>query len=369
MKIAIHEDANPPTSFGEKWAFRLAQSGVEVKWVNLRLPEALNQVRGCQGVMWHWEYMPHERQVAQSILRAIEQYLHIPVFPDYNTCWHYDDKIAQLYIFKALKLPIPKTWVFWDRAPAEAWARSAGYPKVFKLRTGSSSANVHLVNSADEALRIIDLMFGPGVYPRGFKQVRREIDLVRNGKTRLAALTARFRQALRLAVKAEFPERFWWQIEKNYVYFQDFIPGNSGDTRVTVIGNRAFALRRFNRPDDFRASGSKRFDFDTSQIPIECVRLAHRISAELRVQSMAYDFLMNQSGGPVLSEMSYIYSGAALERCPGYWTSDLLWIPRAMKPEAAHVEDFLARIRGPRPSRGDSGDTRAGEDVREPSLA
>ncbi len=369
MKIAIHKDANPPTSFGEKWASCLAQSGVEVKRVNLRLPDALDQVRGCQGVMWHWEYMPHERQVAQSILRAIEQYLRIPVFPDYNTCWHYDDKIAQFYIFKALKLPTPRTWVFWDREPAEAWARSAGYPKIFKLRTGSSSANVHMVNSADEALRIIDLMFGPGVYPRGFKKVKHEIDLVPNDKSRFAALTARLRQALRLIVKAEFPERFWWQVEKNYVYFQDFISANSGDTRITVIGNRAFGLRRFNRPDDFRASGSKHFDFDTSQIPVECVRLAHRISAALRVQSMAYDFLMNQSGDPVLGEMSYIYSGAALEKCTGYWTPDLAWTPGAMKPEAAHVEDFLARIRGPRPSGGDSEDIRAAEDVRELSLA
>ena len=32
-----------------------------------------------------------------------------------------------------------------------------------------------------------------------------------------------------------------WQTEKNYVLFQKFLPNNSFDTRVTVIGNRAFA--------------------------------------------------------------------------------------------------------------------------------
>lgn len=43
---------------------------------------------------------------------------------------------------------------------------------------------------------------------------------------------------------------------KGYIYFQDFIPNNNYDTRVKVIGNRCAALRRYNRKNDFRASGS-----------------------------------------------------------------------------------------------------------------
>ena len=39
---------------------------------------------------------------------------------------------------------------------------------------------------------------------------------------------------------------------RGYVYFQDFIPDNQFDTRVTVIGNRAFAFIRKVRPGDFR---------------------------------------------------------------------------------------------------------------------
>ena len=33
-----------------------------------------------------------------------------------------------------------------------------------------------------------------------------------------------------------------WQRKKNYAMFQRFLPGNEYDTRVTVIGNRAFAF-------------------------------------------------------------------------------------------------------------------------------
>jgi hypothetical protein len=349
MKIAIHNDPKAPTPFAEKWAYYLNQSSVEIKWVNLRFPDAIDQVAGCQGVMWHWEYMPHERQVALSILRAIETYLGIPVFPDHNTCWHYDDKIAQYYIFRALNLATPKTWVFWDREPADEWARSATYPKVFKLKTGSSSANVHLVNTADEARQLIDLMFSTGTYPRGFKKVTRELDLLPSEQNNLPVVVSRFIKTLRLAVKATAsspPERYWWQVEKNYVYFQDFIPGNAGDIRITVIGKRAFGIRRSNRPDDFRASGSKLCEFDPNQIPMECVRRAYQVSAALRAQSMAYDFLIDQRGEPLLSEMSYIYDASVLEKCEGYWDPHLAWFPGHMRPEAAHVEDFLAQIRG-----------------------
>ena len=37
------------------------------------------------------------------------------------------------------------------------------------------------------------------------------------------------------------------------MYFQEFLPGNAFDTRITAIGNRAFGFLRENRPRDFRA--------------------------------------------------------------------------------------------------------------------
>lgn len=51
-------------------------------------------------------------------------------------------------------------------------------------------------------------------------------------------------------------------LTKKYVYFQDFIPGNDFDTRVTIIGDRAFGFTRNVRPGDFRASGSGNVGYD-----------------------------------------------------------------------------------------------------------
>lgn len=352
VKVAIHRDPDTPAAYPERWAFYLDRASVEVRWVNLRSPDAIDQVRECHGVMWHWEYMPHERQVAPTILHAIEAYLGIPVFPDQHTCWHYDDKIAQYYALQALKVPMPRTWIFWDREPAREWARSTTYPKVFKLKTGSSSSNVHLVRAEDDALELIDLMFGPGTYPRGFTKVSPELDVLPERRSGLRA-AARLAQLAALENRPLHERgRYWWQPEKNYVYFQEFLPDNPGDTRITVIGKRAFGLRRANRLDDFRASGSKILDFDPDRIDPECIRLAHRISGALGAQSMAYDFLVDPCGRPAVTEMSYIYVDWAVERCEGYWDPDLVWVPGHMWPQAAHVEDFVARIRGAGQRRG-----------------
>jgi hypothetical protein len=346
--IAIHRAPGSESAFATGWASCLEQAGVHVKWVNLRLPDAIDQVRACQGVMWHWEYLPHERQLARTILQVIEQYLGIAVFPDQRTCWHYDDKIAQWYVFRALEVAIPRTWVFWDPEPAREWARAASYPVVFKLKTGSSSGNVHLVRNPEDALRLIDLMFGPGTYPRGFRPVTDTLDMPGLSKRPFDEIVGRWKRLIKSTVRGDvYAERYWWEPQKNYVYFQEFIPGNDGDTRITVIGDRAFGLYRFNRPGDFRASGSKRLTSDPARVDPACVALAHRLSRTLGVQSMAYDFLKGPDGRPLLAEMSYIYLDQPIAQCDGHWDPALNWVPGRMTPQAAQVEDFLARISHP----------------------
>lgn len=42
------------------------------------------------------------------------------VYPDRPTSWHYDDKIAQAFLFEALGVPSP-TWVWVDRSAALSW--------------------------------------------------------------------------------------------------------------------------------------------------------------------------------------------------------------------------------------------------------
>src|SRR5262249_35857724 len=124
---------------------------------------------------------------------------------------------------------------------------------------------------------------------------------------------------LRVFVRHDMPR------ERGYLYFQEFMEENSFDTRITIIGNRAFAFTRNNRPGDFRASGSGRICYDISRIDRRCVEIAFRVAGSLRSQSLAFDFLFNASHEPVIGEISYCFMAKAVYDCPGHWDANLVW--------------------------------------------
>ena len=333
-------------SFSPRWVSALKARGAEVKTLDLMGPDPLPSVEGCDGVMWHWFHFPQEiRLAALPILRTIETHLGIPVFPDMATCWHYDDKIAQRYLLEALGVAAPKTWVFWRCAEALDWCRTARYPLVAKLSGGASSQNVRLIRDEVAARKYVEDCFsGTGILARPPLPAgpgKRMLRPLKNAAKRAGQAMA-FVAANRYPA---FPSRNFWMPQKNYVLFQEFLDGNEYDTRVTVIGNRAFAFRRFNRPNDFRASGSGRIDHEPGGVDLRCVRMAFEAARKLRSQSMAFDFLFRgDRREPVVGEISYCYADWAVEKCPGHWDAEMRWNEGRMWPEDAQVQDFLARV-------------------------
>ncbi len=343
MIIGIHPDCDWGGPYSGKWRETLRAAGAETRDLNLLAPDALEQARACDGVMWRWAHTPQDKQSARRILHVIEHTLGIPVFPDSATAWHYDEKVAQYYLLKGLGAPVPETWVFWRREDALAWAPTAPYPLVFKLSCGAGSSHVTKVQTAEEAAHLINLCFVWGLHPTD------EAGMGRQMRARSAmlwqGLRRRLTDGLRYGLTGRLPpvHPLWWRPEFGYVYFQRFVAGNEGDTRITIIGDRAFGFRRRNRPSDFRASGSGLIDHDPSQVDLRCVETAFRVSKAGRFQSMAYDFLFDD-GKPVIGEISYTFADWAVQACPGHWRPDLTWVEGPMWPEEAQARDFLQRV-------------------------
>ena len=332
-------------NYSKKWAEFLQARGVTVRWLNLLAIDALEQVYGCNGVMWRWAHTPQDKQSARNILYTIEKVLGISVYPDVSTAWHFDEKIAQYYLLQALKAPIPSTWIFWDRDSALSWVGSeASYPMVFKLSAGAGSTNVIKIADAAQAQTIISRMFDRGVFSNTFHRKRHPKAFVRFGRS-ARDLLRRVPDGIRFTLTGQYPalHPILWRPEAAYAYFQEFLPDNAFDTRITVIGNRAFGFRRLNRLGDFRASGSGHIEYDPQEIDLRCVEIAFDVSTRGGFQSMAYDFLLRE-GQPVIGEISYAYLDSAVQACPGHWDRELNWCAGSMWPEEAQIEDFLVRI-------------------------
>jgi len=343
--VGIHPDKVGEESYSAKWTEFLLDRGIEVKSIDLLAPDALDQAQQCDGIMWRWLHNQQHKQSAQRILYAIEHLLNIPVFPNSVTSWHYDEKVTQNYVLHALGAPTPKTWLFWDRDEALEWSRTAPYPVVFKLSTGAGSSNVLKVNTNSEAENLIKRMFNEGIFPYTMNEYRSKT--LPTSVSDMLTLGQRIKNAMIYALWDKYPPLHptWWKPERGYVYFQEFLPDNSFDTRVTVIGDRAFAYRRMNRSKDFRASGSGIFDTNPNLIDEDMLKIAFEVSKKGQFQSMAYDFLY-QGDDPVICEISYTFVDWMVHSCLGHWNSDLNWVEGQMWPQEAQVEVFLKQIRG-----------------------
>jgi len=131
--------------------------------------------------------------------------------------------------------------------------------------------------------------------------------------------------------------------QKNYVYYQEMIEGNSSDYRVTTIGSEiAFAFRRRNRANDFRASGSGLIDYDIEQNK-EVIKYCLDISKKMRFDTMCYDILFKNDKF-YLIEYSYTFNDKAIFNCPGHFFQkggELKWQNRPCWPQELIIKMLL----------------------------
>lgn len=338
IRLAIH---NRTGSFSDRWIQYCNENGINYKAVCCYDSDILEQIKGVDGFLWHWKHNnPTDVLVARQIIAAIEK-MGIKVFPNIATCWHFDDKIAQKYMLEAIGAPFVQSYVFYDKKKAMQWIDKAEFPNVFKLRCGAGSQNVKLLNTRKEARKLCEKAFG-----EGFTAISGYLG---DTTTKIANVKSieQFMEKLRRMPKEIYDiskKKHFFSRERGYIYFQDFLPDNKFDIRITVIGDRAFGFIRHNRPNDFRASGSGNFDVNQENIPLEAVSLAHQISKTNNFQSMSYDFLSDSHGNLMISEISYCYASWVVHECPGYWERDLNWHDGHMWPGDAIIIDLISEI-------------------------
>ena len=132
--------------------------------------------------------------------------------------------------------------------------------------------------------------------------------------------------------------------EMGYIYFQEFIPGNDHDIRVIVIGDKSYAIKRMVRENDFRASGGGDILYAKELFDESLIKLSFDINDKLKTQCLALDFVFD-NGKPLVVEISFGFSMAGYDPCPGYWTKNLQWHEGKFNPYGWMIEDVLKSIR------------------------
>jgi len=338
MKIAIH---NRKKGFHLRWIDYCKKHHVPYKIVNCYDNNVIEQLYDCDALIWHHVHSnSSDILFAKQLLYSLEQ-AGVLVFPNFNTGWHFDDKVGQKYLLEAIDAPLVRSHVFYSKKDALHWVEQTDFPKVFKLRGGSGSANVKLAKTKKEGIQFIYRAFG-----KGFRQYEPLTNLkerwrkYRNGLTDLNDV---FKGVLRFYKEPEFSKTIGY--ERGYVYFQDFIPNNDFDIRVIVIGKRAFALKRMVREGDFKASGSGNMKFAKEEFNERCIKIAMNTNRKLNAQCLAYDFVFDKNDSPLIVEVSFGFAVEAYDPCPGYWDENLDWHEGKFIPQEWMIEDLRLLIK------------------------
>lgn len=331
--IAIH---NGSSSFHKSWIDYCQRKNIPFRLVNCFSTDIISQLDGCNVLMWHHSQNdPKALIAAKPILFALE-HAGIKVFPDFRSNWHFDNKLGQKYLFEGLKIPSIPTWVFYDRKKALKWANEVSYPKVFKLSRGAGSSNVRLVRNKRNAIRLINKAFCSGF--ASYNGYGNLLELFRKWKEGNSRLVDILKGIARLFIPPEYQRRIGR--ESGVIYFQEFIANNNFDIRVIVIGEKAFAVKRLVRKNDFRASGSGYILYEKHHFNIDWIKLAFFINEKINSQSLALDYLFN-NGEPIVSEISFGFVKEGYDPCPGYWDKDLNWHEGSFNPCDWMVDLFV----------------------------
>lgn len=157
-------------------------------------------------VFMHMHHHPQVRLTHKRIMAVMALNKSLRLIPSYRASVLFDDKIEQA---RQLATWLPRTNVFFTIGAAKRFlADDTSYPIISKAAEGTSSYNVRMINTEDEAR----------------SEIRRAYS--------------------DLGIRCKYG-----QMQRGYLLWQEFIDGSSCDYRIVVVGSKRLILRRANRED------------------------------------------------------------------------------------------------------------------------
>ena len=301
--VGLVKDGNAPTAYWPKYERFLINNDIKYDFFDIHRSDFLNKSKDFNIILWRTQSNPAEQEEASSKIWILENYLKKLCIPAYDELWFYENKINQYYLCKVNNLPIVNTYVSNSREETLEYIRRCKYPIVSKITTGAGAQGVELIKNHKAAKRVSIKVFDCGL------------------------------------------KTYWRYLkQKDYVYYQEYMPNTGYDLRIIVVGDSYFGYRRLVPKDDFRALGEENEDH-TSPISEDALMLAKKIKESFpKTRILAVDMLNSKDDDNYYfieasifyqvdypSEMvvngklgRYVFQGGKFIFQPGkYWTQEL----------------------------------------------
>lgn len=315
----------------------LLYNNIEYKMINISDGDFWENILTFDKIMYKWQNNDNQHFLS-NILRPVFESKKIDFYPNTNTTWHYDDKIKQYFLLKLHHAPLVESFIFFNRRKAQEFINHTSFPLVAKLNKGAGSSNVMLITKRKKAEKFIKKAFSrKGFYPTYFGSI---FQLFKTKDYSIRKSITHYLKKIKRRISGN--DELFWQRHKNYVFFQEYLSGNYFDTRVTTVGKRVHAFRRFVRKNDFRASGGEEWDINPEHIDKRMLKIALDISKKMKFQIMAYDFIYDKEKNPKIVEISYLFGQPGYpDFMNGYWDEELNWHEGRFWPQYFELVDLL----------------------------
>jgi glutathione synthase/RimK-type ligase-like ATP-grasp enzyme len=345
MRIAINKNDKifyHSSLWTDTWIEYCKKNSLYFEIIDCYQPDVVERLKTFDCLLWHIEnYVLQDMIAGRSILFSAKN-MGLKTFPDFNTAWHFDDKVAETYLLQSVYASIPGSWMYYTLDDAIKWLEEkALYPLIAKLRCGSGSNNVKLLRTKNEAIKYSRQMFKSGfnTYPSMIFKAKSQLLSAKNWdviKTRVKRLPEFIRT---LSRAKEFPR------ERGYVFFQEYIPNDGHDLKVVVVGDKLSFIGRRIRKGDFRASGGGDLFFDRSLVTRQIITLLFSVSDTLGFQCMGYDLVVDKSTGEgKIVEISFGFSHIALLQAGGYFDRNCVWHDEPLNAPHEVLSNMISSI-------------------------
>jgi glutathione synthase/RimK-type ligase-like ATP-grasp enzyme len=325
-----------------EWIEYCEKNNIPYEIVNCYHYDIISQLPKYSALLWNFSnFVISDLLEARNILNIAAQ-KGLITFPDYNTSWHFDDKIAESYALQAVEASAPKSWVFYDLKECDNWLKNhAKYPIIAKLRCGSGANNVKMLKNYNQAKAYAKRMFTSGFNPTP-SLIYKAYSKAQSSKN-LATVLKRIKKIPEFLNTRAHAKQM--PIEKGYCYFQEFVSNEGFDLKVAVVGDKLSFLCRDVRKGDFRASGGGDIRYTKELVTKQIIDSAFDAYDNLGMECVGFDYVVDKDTleGKII-EMCYGFDHKAVMGAGGYWDRDCVWHDQPLNVPNEVIKQVISKI-------------------------